>query len=330
MLRILHDTNYDFIRWWKVMAAITVAFILLGFASLAIKAPNYSIEFTGGTLMQVEFAKAPDVGEIRSALDSAGIHGAEIQQFGSNREFTIRAQEQAQVASQAGGAENVAVRIGSVLTNHFGGNDVRVRRTEAVGPRVGAELKRGAIIAILLSFLITLVYLSIRFEWRFALAAVIATSHDVFTTIAFLKLMHLEISLTVVAGLLTVLGYSLNDTIIIFDRVRENLKKQRKESLREVLNRSINETLPRSVMTHVTTFAATLALLLFAGEVIRPFAWVMSFGIVTGTFSSIYVAAPVLLWIERKWPRQTGGTRPSSSTATPTSRTRRSAVTATT
>jgi preprotein translocase subunit SecF len=130
--------------------------------------------------------------------------------------------------------------------------------------------------------------------------------------------------------LLTVLGYSLNDTIIIFDRVRENLRKGRKESLYDTLNRSINETLPRSVLTHVTTFAATMALLIFAGEVIRPFAWVMAFGIVTGTFSSIYVAAPVLLWIERKWPRQTGGIRPSSSTATPTSRTRRSPATATT
>ena len=179
-----------------------------------------------------------------------------------------------------------------------------------------------------MSFLITLVYLSIRFEWRFATAAVIATSHDVFTTIAFLKLMHLEISLTVVAGLLTVLGYSLNDTIIIFDRVRENLRKGRKETLYDTLNRSINETLPRSVLTHVTTFAATLALLIFAGEVIRPFAWVMAFGIVTGTFSSIYVAAPVLLWIERKWPRRTAA-RQSSSTATPTSRTRRSPATAT-
>jgi preprotein translocase subunit SecF len=201
-------------------------------------------------------------------------------------------------------------------------------RTEAVGPRVGSELKRGAIIAILLSFLITLVYLSIRFEWRFATAAVIATSHDVFTTIAFLKLMHLEISLTVVAGLLTVLGYSLNDTIIIFDRVRENLRKGRKETLYETLNRSINETLPRSVLTHATVFAATLSLLIFAGEVIRPFAWVMAFGVVTGTFSSIYVAAPVLLWIERKWPRRTVA-RQSSSTATPTSRTRPSPATAT-
>ena len=330
MLRILHDTTYDFIRWWKVMAAITIAFILLGLGSLAIKPLNLSIEFTGGTLLQLEFAKPPDVADIRATLDNAGIHGAEIQQFGSNREFTVRAQEQAQVAAQARGAESVAVRIQSVLKQHFGDAGVTVKRTEAVGPRVGDELKRGAIIAILLSFLITLVYLSIRFEWRFALAAVIATSHDVFTTIAFLKLMHLEISLTVVAGLLTVLGYSLNDTIIIFDRVRENLRKGRKDSLYDTLNRSINETLPRSVMTHVTTFAATLALLIFAGEVIRPFAWVMAFGIVTGTFSSIYVAAPVLLWIERKWPRQAGGIRPSSSTATPTSRTRRSPATATT
>src|SRR5205814_615703 len=208
--------------------------------------------------------------------------------------------------------------------------NVRVIRTEAVGPKVGDELSRDAIIAMLLSFLVTTVYLAIRFEWRFAIAALIATSHDVLTTAAFIKLMHLEISLTVVAAILTVIGYSLNDTIIIFDRVRENLRKNRKEPLYDTLNRSINETLPRSILTHVTTFAATLALLIFAGEVIRPFAWVMAFGIVTGTFSSIYVAAPVLLWIERKWPRRTGGIRPSSSTATPTSRTRRSTATATT
>lgn len=328
MLRILHDTNYDFIRWWKVMAALTIAFLIIGFGSLAFKRPNYSIEFTGGTLMQLEFTQPPDVSEIRSRLAAAGIHGAEIQQFGTNQEFTVRAQDAVQVAAQERGAESIAVRIEKVLKDRFGENGVKVVRTEAVGPRVGSELRRGAIIAILISFLITLIYLSIRFEWRFALAAVLATSHDVFTTIAFLTLMHLEISLTVVAGLLTVLGYSLNDTIIIFDRVRENLRKGRKETLFETLNRSINETLPRSVMTHLTTFAATLALLLFAGEVIRPFAWVMSFGILTGTFSSIYVAAPVLLWIERKWPRKTGA-RQSSSTATPTSRTRRSPATAT-
>jgi preprotein translocase subunit SecF len=172
-----------------------------------------------------------------------------------------------------------------------------------VGPRVGSELKTKAITAILISFVVTLIYLAFRFEWRFGVAATIATMHDILTTMAFLAMMRLEISLTVVAAILTVIGYSLNDTIIIFDRVRENLKKQRKESLRDVLNRSINETLPRSVLTHATVFAATLSLLIFAGEVIRPFSWIMAFGVFTGTFSSIYVAGAILLYIEHRWPR---------------------------
>ncbi|HET6760973.1 MAG TPA: protein translocase subunit SecF [Gemmatimonadaceae bacterium] len=328
MLRILHDTSYDFIRWWKWAVGITAAFLVVGLGSLVINPANYSIEFTGGTLMQVEFTQPADAGRIRAALENAGVHGAEIQQFGSNREYTVRAQNPAHVQSQAGGAENIAVRIESVLKQQFGSDQLRFVRTEAVGPRVGEELRRGAIVAILVSFVVTLIYLSIRFEWRFGTAALIATSHDIIGTIAFLALMRLEISLTVVAGLLTVLGYSLNDTVIIFDRVRENLRKGRKESFYETLNRSINETLPRSILTHATALAATLALLIFAGEVLRPFAWVMTFGIFTGTFSSIYVAAPVLLWIERKWPRKTSA-RPSSSTATPTSRTQRSPATAT-
>ena len=330
MLRLLHDTKYDFIRWWRWAAGLTIAFIVLGIASIFHKLPNESIEFTGGTLMQLQFVTPPDVSVIRSTLDDAGIKGTEIQQFGTNREFTVRAQDAAHVAQQTKGAETISTQIESVLKKKFGDADVKVVRTEAVGPRVGDELRRGAIIAILLSFLVTLIYLAIRFEWRFGAAAVLATAHDVLTTIAFVKLMNLEISLTLVAGLLTVIGYSLNDTIIIFDRVRENLKKGGKKQLvdREVLNRSINETLPRSILTHATAFAATLALLFFAGEVIRPFAWVMAFGILTGTFSSIYVAAPILLWIERKWPRKAEG-RSSSSTATPTSRTRPSTATAT-
>jgi len=328
MLRILHDTTYDFIRWWKWAVGITAAFLAIGLGSLFFEPANYSIEFTGGTLMQLEFTTPVDAGRIRSTLETAGIHGAEIQQFGSNREYTVRAQDVAHVQTQAGGAETIANRIGTVLRQQFGADQMRIVRTEGVGPRVGSELRRGAIIAILISFVITLIYLSIRFEWRFALAAIIATLHDIIGTVAFIALMNLEISLTIVAGLLTVLGYSLNDTIIIFDRVRENLRKGRKESFYDTLNRSINETLPRSVLTHATALASTLALLIFAGEVLRPFAWVMSFGIFTGTFSSIYVAAPVLLWIERKWPRK-AGSRQSSSTVTPTSRTQRSTATAT-
>jgi preprotein translocase subunit SecF len=328
MLRIFHNTKYDFVRWWRVAIGLTVAFIALGIGSLAIKGVNYSIEFTGGTLKQISFKTPADAGTIRAAMDRAGFPEAEIQQFGSPRDFAIRFRGAQEVAAQAAGAELISRRVDSVLFNAFGKNNVTIVRTEAISPRVGSELRRNAIIAILLSFAITLVYLAIRFEWRFGLAAIIATGHDIFTTLAFVKLMHLEVSLTVVAALLTVLGYSLNDTIIIFDRVREDIRKGRKESLYDTLNRSINETLPRSILTHATTSAATLALLLFAGEVIRPFAWVMLFGIVTGTFSSIYIAGPVLLWIERKYPRSTTAPWKASSIATPTSQTKPSTATA--
>ena len=302
MLRILHDTKYDFIKPWRIAIGITVAFIALGMVFLGVHhGLNRSIEFTGGTLVQAEFAKKPDVGELRSTIDAAGFQGAEIQQFGSDTSYTIRAAGHA--TAGVGKVENTATQIQAALEQKYGKSNVHIARTEIVGPRVGDELSRNAIIAIVISLGVTLLYLAFRFEWRFGVAAVIATAHDLLSTLAFLAIMRLEVSLTVVAALLTVIGYSLNDTIIIFDRVRENLKKARPEPLYDVLNRSINETLPRSILTHVTVAAATLSLLLFAGEVIRPFSWIMLFGIVTGTFSSIYIAGPVLLWIERRWPR---------------------------
>ncbi len=305
MLRIFHNTQYEFIKHWRLAAGLTVAFIVAGLLSFGFTGGvSYSIEFTGGTLMQVLFKQQPDVAVIRSTLDKAGISGAEIQQFGTPLEYTIRAQDPKQVEAQNAGAEGVAKEIEAALVGQFGPGSITVVRTEAVGPKVGEELRNGAMIAMLLTSIFTLVYLAIRFDWRFGTAAVLATAHDVLVTLAFIKLMNIEVSLTVVAAILTLLGYSANDTIIIFDRVRENLRKQRKgEALRDVLDRSINETLPRSILTHTTTLAATLALLIFAGEVIRPFAWVMAFGIFVATFSSIYVAGPVLLWIESRYPR---------------------------
>ena len=309
MQRIFHNTTYDFIRWWRVAAVLTIAFILIGLGSFAIKPQiNFSIEFTGGTLVQLEFAQPADIAVLRATLEEAGITGAEIQEFGSPREFTIRAQERAanDAGGGAAGADSVKRRIQIALANKLGASTFKVARGESVGPKVGSELRRGAIIAMLLGALITLVYLAIRFEWRFGVAAVLSTAHDILVTFAFIKLFHLEVSLTVVAAILTLLGYSMNDTIIIFDRVRENLKKGKKEDFYGLLNRSVNETLPRSILTHTTTLAATLALLIFAGEVIRPFAWVMFFGIFVATFSSIYVASPVLMWIETRFPRAEG------------------------
>jgi preprotein translocase subunit SecF len=301
MLRILHGTKYDFVKPWRWAVGVTIAFIIAGIVAFAIHGLNRSIEFTGGTLMQLEFTQPPDVGQIRSTVDAAGFTHSEIQQFGSAREFTVRAAGQG--ADVNASVDNTAKAIQAALEKQFGPTNVKVVRSEIVGARVGEELTRNAVIALLLSLVITMVYLAIRFEWRFGVAAVIATAHDLLSTLAFLALMRIEVSLTVIAALLTVIGYSLNDTIIIFDRVREDLKKNRTDSLYTVLNKAINETLPRSVLTHATVAAATLSLLLFAGEVIRPFSWIMLFGIVTGTFSSIYIAGPVLLWIERKWPR---------------------------
>jgi preprotein translocase subunit SecF len=311
MLRILHDTKIDFIKSWRLAVGITAAFIAVGLIALVLHGGlNRSVEFTGGTLMQLEFTQPPNVADIRATVDGAGYLGSEIQQFGSAREFTIRAAGHANASG--GQTQDAASVIKAALQRKFGANNVRVSRQEIISARVGDEFSRNAMIAILISLGITLVYLAIRFEWRFGVAAVIATAHDLLSTLAFLAMMRLEVSLTVVAALLTVIGYSLNDTIIIFDRVRENMKKARPESLYDVLNRSINETLPRSVLTHVTVAAATLSLLLFAGEVIRPFSWIMLFGIVTGTFSSIYIAAPVLLWVEQRWRRKQGG-KPGSS-----------------
>jgi preprotein translocase subunit SecF len=318
MLRIFHNTRFDFIKWWRWAAGLTLAFILIGLGSFAITGGvNYSIEFSGGTLVQLQFQQPPDAAQIRGTLEQAGLRGAEITQYGSPLEYTVRARDERsaeQAARVGGGAESAARQIDAALKARFGAQGVRIVRTEAVGPRVGEELRRGALIAILISSLVTLVYLAFRFEWRFGLAAVLASAHDVLVTLAFIKLMHLEVSLTVVAGILTLLGYSLNDTIIIFDRVREDLRMKRREPLRDTLNRAINETLPRSVLTHATTLAATLALLIFAGDVIRPFAWVMAFGIFVATFSSIYVAGPLLLWIERKWPRTPGSEAPAART----------------
>jgi preprotein translocase subunit SecF len=302
MIRLFANANYDFIKWRRVAFSLTGAIMLVGAVFLATRGLNYSIEFTGGTLVQFEVAHAVPTGSIRASLDNVGLHGADVHNFGSDTSFVVRARLGGAAAEGEAATQQVADAVARALDQSVGAGQYRLERREAVGPKVGRELQGKALMAILLSFVVTLVYLAFRFEWRFGLAAVIATAHDVVATIAFISVMNLEVSLVVVGAVLTVVGYSLNDTIIIFDRVRENLRKYRRQNLYEILNLSINETLPRSVLTHGTTIATTVALLLLAGEVIRPFAWVMSFGIFTGTFSSIYIAAPVLLWIERRWP----------------------------
>jgi preprotein translocase subunit SecF len=301
MLRLFANAQYDFISVRRRAYAITALFIIPGLIWLVVHGLNYSIEFTGGTLVQVQSKAPADVAALRAGLDRHGLHGAEIQGFGAPNEFVVRARV-AKAGSDANDTQATADAVHQALTAELGAGNFTILRTEAVGPKVGGELRTKAFLAIFLSFFAVLAYLAYRFEWRFGLAAVVATAHDIVATIAFIGILRLEVSLTVVAAVLSMVGYSLNDTIIIFDRVRENLRKHKKESFAQILNRSVNETLPRSVLTHGTTLSSLIALIIFGGEVIRPFAWVMFFGVFTGTFSSIYIASPVLMEIEKRWP----------------------------
>jgi preprotein translocase subunit SecF len=301
MTRFFANANYDFIGFRKYAYGLTAGILIPGLIFLMVVGLKYSIEFTGGTLMQIRTQQPVDVGQIRSALDAQGIPGAEIQSFGSAQEYTIRARV-AKEGSDANNTEETAVAVTAALDKTLGTGAYTVLYSGGVGPKVGGELRTKAFLAIFLSFFAVLAYLAWRFEWRFGLAAVGATAHDILATIVFIAVMRLEVSLVVVGAVLSMVGYSLNDTIIIFDRIREDLHKYRRDDFISVLNRAINETLPRSVLTHTTTLATLVALAVLGGQVIRPFALVMAFGVFTGTFSSIYIAAPLLLAVERRWP----------------------------
>ena len=292
----LSRARVDFLairRWaWGLSAALIVP----GMVWLALQGITYSIEFTGGSMVHVRTVDGVGADQLRGAMRAAGLGSAEIQRFGSDREYVIRARLDG-TTGEDGGMEAVTAAVDAALERELGAGTYQLGRTGGVGPKVSSELQQKALIAIGVSFATTLIYLAFRFEWRFGLVAVLATAHDILATVAFIRYLDLEVSLVVVAAILTVLGYSLNDTIVIFDRVRGNLRRRGKRGFADVLNASINETLPRTVLTGGTTIATALVLSFFAGTVIKPFALVMSFGIVVGTFSSIFVAPPILCWI---------------------------------
>ena len=327
-MRLFANARYDFIGVRRWAYGVSALLIIPGLIWLLFSGLNYSIEFTGGTLVQIKTKQVVGTGAIRTALENGGIPGAEVQTFGSETEYAIRARLAGKDGAPVLGMDETVAAVGRALDSGLGVGTYEIARREAVGPKVGRELQGKALVAILFSFVVTLIYLAFRFEWRFGLAAIAATGHDILATIAFIRYLNLEVSLVVVAAVLTIVGYSLNDTIVIFDRVRENLRKYRRQNLYEILNLSINETLPRTVLTGGTTILTALTLAFVAGPVIRPFSLVMTFGIVVGTFSSIFVASPVLLWIERRWPgedargaRTLGARSPSTplAPATPTS-----------
>lgn len=300
-MRFFANADYDFLGSRRLALTIVALLVLPGLVMLLLRGVNYSIEFTGGALIRIETREAVDIGLLRGALEAQGLGGAEIQRFGSDREFAIRAS----VADTAADADNVARTTDAVraaLDQAVGAGAYTVGSSAAVGPKVGSELRSQAAILILLSLVAVLIYLAFRFEWRFGVAAVVATLHDVVATIAFIGLTRIEVSLFVVGGILSIVGYSLNDTIVVLDRVRENLHKLQRADFKSLLNRSTNETLPRTVFTGSTALGSLIALAVLGGDVVRPFALVMLWGVIVGTFSSIFICGPVLLWIERRWP----------------------------
>lgn len=302
MIRLFDDANYDVLAVWRTAAIAAIVFMIPGLLLLVFRGLNTSIEFTGGTLIELTADSTIETADLRAALDRTELNGAEIQTFGAPNEFVVRARLNPDEEVTEAVTQRTGVVLDSALTAAFGAGAYEIQRTEAIGPKVGSELRSRVQHALVLAFGAIFLVIWFRYEWRFGLAAVAATVHDILTTLAFISLLNLEVSLVVVAGLLTIIGYSLNDTIVTFDRVRENLKKYRRASIHEILNRSINETLPRTVLTSLTTLAATVALLLLAGRVISGFAMVMTFGVITGTFSSIFIASPILLAIEKRWP----------------------------
>jgi preprotein translocase subunit SecF len=300
-MRLFATAHYRFLEQRKIGYGISGALIIVGLLSVLLHGGlNYGVDFTGGTLFQVRFSEDVSASDVRSALGAVGFTNIQVQDFGARGEFLIRMAEFIE-----GGDRDLATRVDRELTNKFGEGSYVVVRTEFVGPKVGEELRARAIGAVLISFLLTLLYLGFRFEWRFGLAAIIATIHDVLIVFGVISVLDIEISLPTVAAILTIIGYSLNDTIVIFDRIRENLRKLRRLPYIEILDRSINETLPRTVMTSGSTLVVLLALAVFGGAVIREFTIVLIAGVIVGTYSSIFVASPTLLEVEQR----SGGVR---------------------
>jgi len=268
-----------------------------GLISLVVKGgPDLSIDFEGGVLLQLKFQSRVSTEDLRAALDEAGYPNCEIQTFRTGNEVLIRAPH------VEGG--DVTENIKTAVRGKFADNSFEVRREELVGPKVGQELGKNAIWAIVIGLGAILVYVAFRFEFRFAVAAVAALFHDVLVTLGIFSLTGREVSLAVVAAFLTIVGYSLNDTIVVFDRIREDLRKYHRERYEGVINASINETLSRTIMTSLTTLIVVLFLFFLGGEVLRDFAFALLVGIVVGTYSSIFVASPILVEWYHKSPQR--------------------------
>ena len=284
-----YTRTFNFMGKSKIAMIFSIILVLASYALLATKGLNYGVDFAGGTIVQVKYDATAPIDTMRDKLKGNELfRGASITEFGSPDEVVIR------MKSTTG---SVTVDIGDVTREALqGSGNFEIRRVDIVGPTVGAELKEKGIMSLLLAMLGILIYVAFRFEWRFAVASIFALIHDVSIALGAITLVGLDVNLDVLAALLTILGYSLNDTIIVFDRIREGVTDSRNSELSDIINESVTRTLARTTLTSLTTFFVVFTLFMFGGEIIHAFAFTLLVGVVVGTYSSIFVASPILLW----------------------------------
>lgn len=282
-------TNFDFMRWRLVGLMLSTAINLAAIVSLFVQGLNLSIEFTGGTVVELIYPQSADLNSIRETLKSSEFGGGIVQNFGSVNNVLLRLPPTGNVAGSEAAGADLGLRLGKLLP------DAKIQRVEFVGPQVGDELAEDAVIASLVAMGGILLYVMLRFTFKFAVGAIVATTHDIMVIIGFFSLSRMEFDLTALAAVLAIMGYSLNDTIVVFDRIRENFRAMRKASPLEVMNLSLNQTLSRTINTSLVTLLSVLALYFLGGEIIRSFSLALIIGIVVGTYSSIYVASAMVL-----------------------------------
>ncbi|MEW6089005.1 MAG: protein translocase subunit SecF [bacterium] len=305
-MNLFRNINFDFVKYRYTAITISLVIITAGIISMIIKGGlNLGVDFRGGVLMEIAFENNPDVAEVRSVLKTINLEESTIQQVLNRNSIIIRINKE-KVAENAEGTvyEKVNKQITEAFENKFGKNKIRFERVEYVGPLVGKDLKSKAVLATIFSWLGIIIYLSFRFEFKYGLAAVLALIHDVLITLSFFSFLNKEFNLTVLAAILTLIGFSVNDTIVIFDRIREDIRLYPKDNYPSLVNRSINETLSRTILTTLTAIFSVVVLFLFGGPVIHDFAFALVIGFISGTYSTVYIAAPILIDWEKIFPRK--------------------------
>ena len=297
MLQILHKTNIDFMGWKNVSFTVSALLILLGIVGLVQVGrgkANLGIDFVGGTTVQLGFKEHIPIDKARTALEKSGFQGSSIQEVGEGgNKILIKVRE----------SEGTTDKIKSLVKQEFPGNPFEVVSIVEIGPVIGQALKRDALVAVVVSLIAIIIYIALRFEFKFGVAAAIATLHDILAVLGIFYVLHKEINLLIITALLTLAGYSLTDTVVVFDRIRENLKRSRRDPLPTLVNASINEVLSRTIITSLTVVLVLVPLVLFGGDVLHDFSIALLLGVIVGTYSSVFVASPILV----VWHSKSGG-----------------------